>query len=140
MAVTLTENFDAILLNLDNACKDAVDETALSIVETAQGNAPVDTGALRASIHAVTPRGSGWGKSKSKAIGLRPEIKDDFAEKAVVSKRRGTAEAVVEAGAPYASLVHNGNGKMAARPFLEMATAGENEDMESRLKRKLAAL
>lgn len=140
MAVTLTENFDAILLNLDDACKDAVDETALSIVETAQSNAPVDTGALRASIHAVTPRGSGWGRAKSKATGLRPEIGDDFAEKAAVSKKRGTAEAVVEAGAPYASLVHNGTGKMPARPFLEMATAGESEDLQARLARKLTAL
>lgn len=52
------------------AAKKAVEETAVAIRDDAKENAPVDTGALRASIHVSTPERSDYGLAVVEAMAL----------------------------------------------------------------------
>ena len=63
-----TRVLDAIIRNLDGNVSDAVAKAAFAIEGRAKLKAPVDTGALRASIHVSMKRKSGFDDAKASAI------------------------------------------------------------------------
>ncbi len=82
----------------------AVRETALAIEAGAKAKAPVDTGALRASIQADT------------------------------SQTETTLEAMVAVGQDYGPYVEMGTIKSAAQPFLTPAVEEQRQPFETRLQ------
>jgi HK97 gp10 family phage protein len=123
---------------LKTAADKAVDETAVAIRDDAKENAPVDTGALRASIHVSTPQRSDYGLAVTEAMALGGEKRfgPQF-DSEIWGPRIGPEEplrgselyAIAKVTTPlnYAQFVEHGyfnvraNRYIAGRPFLQNA-------------------
>lgn len=133
-------NLPQIIAALEAACKNTVVETAAEIVADAKTRAPVSTGAMQSSIHAVSEAGSGYDEARQAAVAARPEIAKTFGREAQINQAPGLHEAVVDVPVDYAEYVHNGTGRMAARPFLESAGLAKSREFQRRLRDKLKSL
>jgi HK97 gp10 family phage protein len=96
----------------------AVAKAAFLIEAYAKMNAPVDTGALRASLYTSTwDSGSEWGRSAASAAALRSGV----TVLADIGKPSHRLEAIVAAGVNYASHVEYGTWRMSGRFYLRNA-------------------
>lgn len=96
----------------------AVAKSAFLIEAYAKMNAPVDTGALRASLYTSTwDSGSDWGKAAAEASALRSGV----TVLADIGKPSHRLEAIVAAGVHYASHVEYGTWKQTGRFYLRNA-------------------
>lgn len=92
MTVTYTSTLPAMEKKLNTLLERIVAKTAHDIVATAQGLVPVDTGALKNSIHAVTAKGltqyqtaAAKAGSKRKNAAMFPEVRPGDKYEAVVA-------------------------------------------------------
>lgn len=96
----------------------AVVKSAFLIEAYAKMNAPVDTGALRASLYTSTwDSGSDWGRASSEASALRSGV----TVLADIGKPSHRLEAIVAAGVNYASHVEYGTWRTSGRFYLRNA-------------------
>jgi hypothetical protein len=108
-----TKNLDSLIRNLPDATNRAVRETAFEIERIAKQEAPVDTGALRASIYTVTNRPGENGKSRAIGDATKPrwskrdqELKVAPAVTGQTPEPAHSNQAYVVAGVEYAQVVH----------------------------------
>lgn len=116
----------------DRAVKEldaAVRATAFAVEGSAKQGAPVDTGALRASIYTVTSQGSGGGKAAAVASARRPDQAFDSGGEVK------PLTALVVVGAQYGVHLEYGTVHMPAQPYLYPALAAHRET----LSREVAA-
>lgn len=92
MTVTYTSTLPAMEKKLNTLLERIVAKTAHDIVATAQGLVPVDTGALKNSIHAVTAKGltqyataAAKAGKKRKDAAMFPEVRPSDKYEAVVA-------------------------------------------------------
>lgn len=92
MTVTYTSTLPAMEKKLNTMLERIIAKTAHDIVTVAQGLAPVDTGALKNSIHAVTAKGltqyataTAKTKAKRKEATMFPEVKPADKYEAIVA-------------------------------------------------------
>jgi HK97 gp10 family phage protein len=109
-------NFAAYGEQVNQRVAKVVRDTAYAIVDRARELAPVDTGALRESIYAVTDTQSEYGMAAAHAQALRPEIVPLEPIQPV-----GPYEAGVGIAAPYWLYLEFGTMNRPARPFLTPA-------------------
>ncbi|MCW5933969.1 MAG: HK97 gp10 family phage protein [Fimbriimonadia bacterium] len=91
-----------------------VRKTAFDIEAEAKKRVPVDTGALKNSIHTVTDTTSGW----SAARATNPPDNPFFGE----IRPRQPLEAIVAVGQHYGAPVEYGSAGRPAKPYLAPAT------------------
>ena len=102
---------------LEKELAGAVAKSAFLIEAYAKMNAPVDTGALRASLYTSTWDSSGWGLASGSAGALRSGV----TILADVGKPSHRLEAIVAACVNYASHVEYGTWRMSGRFYLRNA-------------------
>lgn len=115
-----------------------VTKTAFDIERDAKGRAPVDTGALRASIYTVTATSSGYGAAigqakaaanrrtkKRKRKGLSAGTVPLFFPEVNVSR---DTEAIVAVAACYGLFIEFGTIRMAAQPFFTPAIEAHRQE------------
>ena len=95
----------------------AVAKAAFLIEAYAKMNAPVDTGALRASIYTSTWNGSQWSGAAASASALRSGV----TILADIGKPSSNLEAIVAVGVHYAAHVEYGTFRQAGRFYLRNA-------------------
>ncbi len=138
-------NFDAVAAALTNNVRMAVEETAYDIVEAAQELAPVDTGALRASIHPVFMDSSGYGAAAAAARALGKEkVRDKIGGPiGVQPQNKGELCAAADVAVTYGSFLEYGAmnvraGRwMKAQPFLTPALESCKTKFERRMQKAL---
>jgi|GEM_PF-3466357 len=113
-------NFATVAAALRANAKQACEETAYDILEVAQEKAPVDTGALRASIHPVFMDSSGYNPAimAAKQLGKVKNRPDPLPALGLKPQNDGEVCAAVDVAMPYASFLEFGTFQMAAQPFL----------------------
>lgn len=138
-------NFEAVAAALTNNVRAAVEETAYDIVEAAQNLAPVDTGALRASIHPVFMGSSGYAAAVASARALGKEkVRDKIGGPiGVLPQNKGGIAAAADVAVTYGSFLEYGafnvraNRWMKAQPFLTPALESCRSKFERRLQKAL---
>lgn len=103
-----TSRINRILRNVDGDFAEVVATVGFAIERIAKTMAPVDTGALRASIYTKLPNGS-----------LRPTERAGVQYVKLPNPRRG--EAIVGPTVGYAIVVELGSDTQAAQPYLTPA-------------------
>lgn len=111
-----TKVLDAIIKNLDGNITNAVAKAAFSVEAKAKQRAPVDTGALRASIYVSMKRGSKGNEAMSAAKARRPEAGIE-----ALPVPRDNYTAYVGPSVSYAAEVELGSHGRAGRPYLQPA-------------------
>lgn len=115
--VTLNTNvLDAIRKHLNANVADAIAKTAFSIEARAKIKAPVDTGALRASIYTSLKDGGMGNKAMGAARALRP---DALTQALPVPRDNHTA--YVGPSVEYGPSVELGSVRRAGTPYLQPA-------------------
>lgn len=139
---------------LKRAAREAVDEVAVAIRDDAKGNAPVDTGALRASIHVSRPGRSDYGLAVSEAMALGgakrfgPQFDSDVWGPRITPEgaiQGSDLHAIAKVAVPlnYAQFVEHGyfnaraNRYMPGQPFLREAEDGNRLMLEKVLAGKI---
>jgi HK97 gp10 family phage protein len=137
---TFEDNLDALERALINAGRNAVDETAQVIKANARKLAPVDTSAMKTSIHVVTSGKSEYPDAKAAAIAINPAIEKQIVPPISVDEaERGVVQAIVDVPLEYADLVEHGHynvraGKhMKPQPFLKPAGDGQANTFRQRV-------
>ncbi len=109
-----------------------VAESAFEVEARAKVGAPVDTGALRASIYTRTFRGSGYSQAAGVAKGLRPGRTAKAAP-----QPKSAMEAFVAAGVSYAVYVEYGARGRPARHFMGRALRSVAPRFRARVRRAI---
>ncbi len=135
-----TSVLDAIIRNLDGNVENAVAKAAFAIEGKAKLKAPVDTGALRASIHVSMKRSSGFDDAKASATqrsqrkngaGLFKPLKDEnFVQ---LPMPRDDATAYVGPSVEYGASVELGSATRAGTPYLQPAVREVEDDFRKLL-------
>jgi HK97 gp10 family phage protein len=100
----------------------AVRQTAFAIEFDAKQNAPVDTGALRASIYTSTNQRSGYDEAVAQAVSRAMGEGDTLIQPAPEAPQpEDELNAIVAVGVHYAPYVEFGTHKAPAQPFLTPA-------------------
>lgn len=116
-SVTLdTRVLDAIIKNLDGNVTNAVAKAAFAVEGRAKIKAPVDTGALRASIYVSMKRGGKGNEAMSAARARRPEAKVQ-----ALPTPHDEHVAYIGPSVEYAQEVEMGGHGRAGRPYLQPA-------------------
>ena len=113
----------------------AVAASAFVVEDLAKMNAPVDTGALQASLYTRTAAASGFSDSVLASSARRPGT--EFVREA--PRPASSLEAIVAAGVHYATYVEFGTARMAGRYFLRRAgqeAVSQIRDLFARAMRK----
>jgi HK97 gp10 family phage protein len=138
-------------------CKKALQKGVLGVAQRIEGlaaaNAPIDTGALRASIYSESAlesnrdqriseaEGNYPGPGRSRDDGRSPTTRDDQFSPATAIELNGELQAKVAVGARYGMHVELGTGKMSARPYLgpaaEQGMSEAKRIIETQLKKVL---
>ena len=127
--ISITANLDnpkitGLVNNLEKHLSEAVRLTAFEVERNAKEAAPVDTGALRASILTVTEKSDGSASALKSASQPR-KGRSGVTRQASVSnsfrRPKGPFQAVNAVGVKYGKHVNYGTAKMRARPFLTVA-------------------
>jgi HK97 gp10 family phage protein len=103
----------------------AIRQTAFSVEFDAKQNAPVDTGALRASIYISTKDESGYGPSIAEAIGVSISATASIATE--FPQPTDPLHAVVAVGMSYGPYLEFGTRFMPAQPFLGPAAIANRQ-------------
>jgi HK97 gp10 family phage protein len=102
----------------------AVRKVAFDIEREAKEAAPVDTGALRASIHTVTWQDDGYAAAASAAVAADPH-----AQVFPGVRPDGPHEAVVAVAAAHGAFVEMGTVRQAAQPFFRPAVEANRKKL-----------
>jgi len=129
------DNWDSILGQTRTRVGQIVRKAALDAQAAAQQSAPVDTGALRASIYTVTPGASGYGQS---VAAVSAQVKQPPSEQFPEYQVSGAFRAAVVAGIGYGYLIEFGTTRSAAQPFLTPAIEAQQEPFIQALRSALA--
>lgn len=119
MKIVLSSHIPEITPAIIREVGKVVKGTALSIERNAKLAAPVDTGALRASIHTVTWTQNGYPDSAMAASGLNP--------KAVIFDplpKPKPLQALVAVAVDYGEFLEMGTARQNAQPYLTPAAEG----------------
>lgn len=109
-----TRKLNALIRKIPGNLADAVAATAFAIERQAKINAPVDTGALRASIYSRIGKSGGSGATAAAEVAsLRPGT-----EMGNLPEPENATTAYVGPGVEYAIHVELGTSKRGAQPFL----------------------
>ena len=108
---------DDLANRLESELAKAVAASAFLIESHAKLAAPVDTGALRASIYTSTWNGSQWSGAAASASALRSGV----TILADIGKPSSNLEAIVAVGVHYAAHVEYGTWRMSGRFYLRNA-------------------
>jgi len=154
-------NLDKIEKALIRGLERADNATAKAIAKRAKENAPVDTTALRESIHTVTDEGSGYEEAIARVKAANPKLRqaDKLTEQNNILPERplignepdqGVHVAEVDVPLNYAPIVHDGHVAVfsgegpsrfvGARPFLADAVREEESGHEKRLRKVITDL
>jgi len=134
-----------------------VEETAVAIRDSAKENAPVDTGALRASIHVATPERSDYGLAVVEAMALGgarrfgPQYDSEIWGPRIAPEEpvRGSDQhAIAKVVTPlnYAGFIEHGyfnvraNRYVAGRPFMQDAADQHRGMLDKVLAQKVARI
>lgn len=118
-----TSVLDDLLLHLDGNTSDAVIQIAFMVEQRAKLKAPVDTGALKASIYVSAPHGSDGLAAMSSAQSLRPE-----AIVRPLPTPRDDHTAYVGPSVKYGQEVELGSSSRAGTPYLQPALRETERD------------
>lgn len=124
-----TTRLDAILKHLDANIANAVAKAGFAVEAEAKLAAPVDTGALRASIYTSLHNGGRGTQAMSEARALRP----DAVTGALPTPRNGNT-AYVGPSVSYGQEVELGSSSRPGTPYLQPAVRA----VEAQFKRLLA--
>lgn len=108
-----TRVLDDLIKHVGGDVAEAVAKTAFAVEARAKVKAPVDTGALRASIYVSTKGGSRFSKARSAAAALRPNT--GINELPVPSDDH---TAYVGPSVEYGAAVEMGSARRAGTPYL----------------------
>lgn len=115
--VTLdTKVLDGIIKNLDGNITNAVAKAAFAVEGRAKIKAPVDTGALRASIYVSMKRGSKGSEAISAAKARRPDAVTE-----ALPTPRDDHTAYIGPSVEYGQEVEMGSAHRSGRPYLQPA-------------------
>lgn len=124
MGITVTrrgqELWTSISNNMGQRLNKVLDQTALNIEHGAQGRAPVDTSALRNSIHAVTPLRNEYEEAATVAEAVNPD-----APIFTYIGPHAPLEAIVAVCVGYGEPVEYGTTRRPATPFFTPAVEAE---------------
>jgi HK97 gp10 family phage protein len=123
-----TRVLDAMIKHTGGNVAEAVAKTAFAVEARAKIKAPVDTGALRASIYTSLKAGGRFDQARSSAAALRPNT--GISE---LPKPQDDHTAYVGPSVEYAIEVHNGTTRMPGRPFLLQAVRETERDFRKNL-------
>lgn len=113
-SVTLdTSRLDSILRKLDGNVADAIAKTGFAVEGRAKIKAPVDTGALRASIYTSLAGGGRSDDAMADALSRRPGV-----ELSPLPVPRDNHTAYVGPSVEYAAELEFGSAGRAAQPYL----------------------
>lgn len=141
--ITVQDLTDKVQQELDKAVEralflmgvNAIEGATIEIGGKGQTDKAIDTGRLRASLSFITPQQqSGANKNK---VGQEDEGEKYLQPNDVLT---GTAEentVVVGSNVNYASYVHNGTYKKAARPFLHNGIMSVRDKMQRQVEKVL---
>lgn len=124
-----TTKLDSILKHLDGNMANAVAKAAFAVEAEAKLNAPVDTGALRASIYTSLHNGGRGSQAMAQARSLRPEAVTE----ALPTPRTGNT-AYVGPSVEYGAEVELGSARRPGTPYLQPAVRA----VEGQFKKFLA--
>lgn len=124
-----TTKLDTILKKLDGNMANAIAKAAFAVEAQAKLNAPVDTGALRASIYASLHNGGRGSQAMAAARSLRPE-----AETQALPTPRDGNTAYVGPSVEYGAEVELGSARRPGTPYLQPAVRA----VEGEFKKLLA--
>lgn len=122
-----TARLDRLIRQLPSAVEDNIRAIAFAIEAKAKAKAPVDTGALRASIYTRTNRQDGFAQASSAARGRNA----DAALQPLPEPEPLTA--VIGPSVSYAIDVELGTARRAATPYLTPAVREVGNDLARRL-------
>jgi len=127
-----TTRMDRIIRNLDGNVADNVRAIAFNIEGKSKVNAPIDTGALRASHYTNTYDGAKQnGSSTSEAQIANTVSGMNEAEFVPLPQPANDHEAYVGPSVNYAIDVHYGTTRMTGRAFLADAVAAAENELEA---------
>lgn len=123
-----TRKLDNILKHLDGNVAKAVETAALAVEARAKLKAPVDTGALRASIYVEMKRSSGFPQARSEVKGRNAEVD---AHQLPVPREEMVAH--VGPSVEYGMEIELGSSKRAGTPYLQPAVRETEEEFRKLL-------
>ena len=127
--VTLnTKVLDDIIKHLDGNVAEAVARVAFAIEARAKQKAPVDTGALRASIYTSLKDGGMGVKAMNEARSLRPDVLTD-----PLPMPRDNHTAYVGPTVEYALGIEIGTVRRAGTPYLQPAVRETEQEFRKML-------
>lgn len=136
------DDFDQIERDLRQGVAQACEDTAKAVVKFAQSNAPVLSGALRASGYVKTRRKSGYSKAASDVGRLNPKAHEQLEPEMPLQFLDADVEqAIVDFCVTYASLIAYGAYNpvaaryIAGRDFFGPAFQSQKDAFETRLSR-----
>ena len=124
-----TRKLNDIIKKLPGNRDKAIRAVAFSIERKAKVKAPVDTGALRASIYTRTAKGSYSSNEQMSGI---PEVQSDAQRETLPPVREG--EAVVGPSVNYGIHVEFGTRRQRAQPYLGPAVNSTAKELAEHLK------
>lgn len=125
-----TKVLDALIANLDGNMTDAVTKAALMVEQRAKLRAPVQTGALRASIYVSMRRSSNGVAAMNNARLRRPGVKTQ-----ALPTPSNDFTAFVGPSVEYGAEVELGAARRAGTPYLQPALRETERDIRDLLAR-----
>lgn len=123
-----TRVLDSLIKNTDGNVTKAIAKAAFMVEARAKIRAPVDTGALRASIYTAMARSSGANKAMSEARSRRPEAKVT-----ALPVPRDDHVAHVGPSVEYGQAVELGSATRSGTPYLQPALRETEKDIKALL-------
>lgn len=135
-------NFDKILPAIETQVSLAVRKTAFDIEAGAKARTPVDTGALRASIHVIIFDKSGYPDAVEQAQALYKAKHGEDKELQFFPEEptpKGKLSALVAVAVYYGWFIENGTSRQPAQPFLAPAVMAANDSFVAAVKAAVLA-
>lgn len=130
-------NFDQIVPAIEAKVSLAVRKTAFDIEAGAKARTPVDTGALRSSIHIIIFDKSSYPEAIEQAAKLYKEKYPTRKEPEFLSEEptpKHKLKALVAVAINYGWFIENGTSKQPAKPFLAPAAMAANDSFIAAVK------
>lgn len=135
-----TRILDAIIRNLGGNVADTIAKVALTVETKAKLRAPVDTGALRASIYTSLKDNDGFGEARSEAMArstrrngagqIHPLGAKNFVE---LPKPKDNHTAYVGPSVEYGAAVELGTAQRSGTPYLQPAVRETESEFQEML-------
>lgn len=123
-----TRVLDAILKHLDSNVANAVAKAGFAVEARAKIKAPVDTGALRASIYTSLKDGGRGSEAMSEARGRNPDVTTQ-----ALPVPRDDHTAYVGPSVEYGAAIELGSARRAGTPYLQPAVRETEDDFRRML-------